>query len=52
MLITEVSRAHLTAATHQLQVGIDDTLDELDLMLEKTCLPRPAELGEYQIIQL
>ncbi len=47
LLITEVARSHLTAATHHLQANIDNTLDDLDVMLEKTILPRPAELGQF-----
>ena len=48
-IIHEVAGAHITAASHAIKINIEETIDDLDFMLQKTTLPRPQVMGKKQI---
>ena len=52
MLIQDVAKAHLTAATSHLNENISQKMEDLQLMLEKSAVPKPRELGMFHLFHL
>ena len=44
-IIHDVAGAHISSVSHAIQQSIADTMQDLEIMLEKTALPRPAAMG-------
>ena len=44
-ILKEVADAHVTAVTHRIQHAIQNSTEDVSLMLEKTSVPRPEILG-------
>lgn len=46
-IIEDVAKVHIGSICTAVKENLEDTMDDLNFMFEKTALPRPVELGEH-----